>query len=134
MKIRIVWFICVLGVGLTPVSGLAGHHSFAGQFDPSMTMELEGDIVRIQWINPHAYLTVETDDGVAWELETAGAIQLSRSGVDREFFNVGDRVRAAGWPPVTQAREMHATNMLLPDGRELILARNARAQLVRKKK
>ena len=108
--------------------GLRAHHSFAGQFDPSASVEIEGELIAIRWINPHAHLTVRTvEDGraVEWDLETAGASQMVRSGVEREFLRVGDGVRVAGWPSVRGRNEMHATNLLTPDGRELILFRGA---------
>jgi hypothetical protein len=106
----------------------SAHHSFAGQFDPNASMEIEGELIEIRWANPHAHLKVRTVDKgkvVVWDLETAGASQMVRSGVLREYLKIGDKVRAAGWPPVTEAREMHATNLLMPDGRELILFRSA---------
>ena len=104
------------------------HHSFAGQFDPNGSMEIEGELIEIRFTNPHGLLKVRTvDQGkvVIWELETAGASQMVRSGVQKEYLKVGDKVRAAGWPPVTAKREMHATNLLTPSGRELILFRGA---------
>jgi hypothetical protein len=106
----------------------AAHHSFAGQFDPNSSMEIEGELIEVRWANPHAHLKVRTVDNgkvVVWTLETAGASQMVRSGVLKEYLVVGQKVRAAGWPPVTAAREMHATNLLIPDGRELILFRGA---------
>jgi hypothetical protein len=104
------------------------HHSFAGQFDPNASMEIEGELIEIRWANPHGILKVRTVDKgkvVDWSLETAGASQMVRSGVLREYLKVGDKVRVAGWPPVTSAREMHATNLLTPDGKELLLFRGA---------
>jgi len=104
------------------------HHSFAGQFDPNGSMEIEGELIEIRFTNPHGLLKVRTvDQGkvVIWELETAGASQMVRSGVQKEYLKVGDKVRAAGWPPITAKREMHATNLLTPSGRELILFRGA---------
>lgn len=118
----------ILAVGMTLAVGAASgaHHSFAGQFDPEGSMEIEGELVEIRWRNPHASFVVRTvanGETVDWELETAGASQMVRSGVQRDMLRIGDRVRVAGWPPVTDAREMHATNLLTPDGRELILFR-----------
>src|SRR5688572_25759853 len=109
----------------------SAHHSFAGQFDPNKSMEIEGELIEIRWANPHAHLKVRTVDNgkvVVWTLETAGASQMVRSGVLPEYLKVGDKVRVAGWPPVTAAREMHATNLLTPDGRELLLFRGATAK------
>ncbi|HZI51480.1 MAG TPA: DUF6152 family protein [Terriglobia bacterium] len=109
----------------------SAHHSFAGQFDPNKSMEIEGELIEIRWANPHAHLKVRTVDNgkvVVWTLETAGASQMVRSGVLPEYLKVGDKVRVAGWPPVTAAREMHATNLLTPDGKELLLFRGATAK------
>jgi len=110
----------------------SAHHSFAGQFDNTKSMEIEGELIEIRWANPHAHLRVRTVDAagkvVIWDLETAGASQMVRSGVLREHLAVGQKVRVAGWPPVTAAREMHATNLLTPDGKELLLFRGATAK------
>jgi len=103
----------------------SAHHSFAGQFDPNGSMEIEGELIEIRWANPHAHMKVRTADNVVWTLETAGASQMVRSGVVREYLVIGDKVRVAGWPPVTSAREMHATNLLTSAGRELILFRGS---------
>jgi hypothetical protein len=107
----------------------SAHHSFAGQFDPNSSMEIEGELIEIRWANPHAHLKVRTVDKtgkvVVWTLETAGASQMVRSGVLREHLKIGDKVRVAGWPPVTAAREIHATNLLTSAGQELILFRGS---------
>ena len=117
---------------LTSEIAASAHHSFAGQFDPNGSMEIEGELIEIRWANPHAHLKVRTVDKagktVIWDLETAGASQMVRSGVLREYLKVGQKVRVAGWPPVTAAREMHATNLLTPDGKELILFRGSTAK------
>jgi hypothetical protein len=123
---RSILFTTALTLAFTMIAW--AHHSFAGQFDPNASMEIEGELIEVRWANPHGLLKVRTNDKgkvVVWELETAGASQMVRSGVLREYLKVGDKVRAAGWPPVTAKREMHATNLLTSAGRELILFRGA---------
>ena len=70
----------------------SAHHSFAGQFDPNSSMEIEGELIEVRWANPHAELRVRTVDKagkvVVWSLETAGASQMVRSGVLREYLVV----------------------------------------------
>ena len=68
---------------------------------------------------------IDKGKAVAWILETAGPSQMVCSGVLREHLVVGQRVRVTGWPPITSKREIHATNLLTADGRELILFRGA---------
>jgi hypothetical protein len=119
---------CAVSLMLIFAMTASAHHSFAGQFDNTKSMEIEGELIEIRWANPHAHLKVRVIDqgkAVVWTLETAGASQMVRSGVLKEYLAVGQKVRVAGWPPVTTAREMHATNLLTPDGKELILFRGA---------
>jgi hypothetical protein len=129
MNIRVARSVpCAFAFMLAFAMTALAHHSFAGQFDPNSSMEIEGELIEIRWANPHAHFKVRTVDNgktVVWTLETAGASQMVRSGVLREYLAIGQKVRVAGWPPVTSAREMHATNLLTPDGRELILFRGA---------
>jgi hypothetical protein len=126
---RNVFFAVAFMLAFT--NAASAHHSFAGQFDPNKSMEIEGELIEVRWANPHAHLRVRTMENgkpVVWTLETAGASQMVRSGVEREYLKTGMKVRAAGWPPVTSRKEMHATNLLTPDGRELILFRGATAK------
>ena len=78
---------------LGPVWALA-HHS--GLYDENDVIELAGTITRIDWINPHVRLIVETADGRAWEVEGTSVNALERWGFSREQFNVGDAIRLQG--------------------------------------
>ena len=113
----------VLGIFL-PVAAFA-HHSTAGRYDTGSVIEIDGEVTQVLWRNPHAYVIIETTDDrgdrVSWELETNGVAILQRNGVQRDSIRVGDHIRAAGYPPVTPAKEMYASNILLPNGEELLL-------------
>lgn len=99
------------------------HHSTA--FYSQEVVELEGELIGVEWRNPHVtwQLNVTGDDGEEelWFLEAASKYPLERASVSRDLFIVGDHLRVIG---VTSRREdnvMLATNMMLPDGRELLL-------------
>ena len=53
-----------LGLLLIPSFGF-GHHSQYGRYDTDKISELEGEITRVQWRNPHVvfWLRVTEDDG-----------------------------------------------------------------------
>jgi hypothetical protein len=95
-------------------------------------MEVEGRVTAVNWRSPHVALTLEAvdDDGarVTWTLEAAAPSTLIRSGLSADTIAVGDRIRVAGWPPVTDEREMFLQNVLLPTGEELLLWVTARSQ------
>ncbi len=118
----------IAGLCLFPLTSF-GHHSVFGRFDQDASMEIEGRVTEVLWRNPHVYVIVEVrdqnDERVVWELETNTASRLLRSGIQSDAIKVGDQVKAAGWPPTTAAREIFATNLLLPSGEELILTSRA---------
>ena len=101
-----------------------GHHSSAGRYDSRGITEIEGVVTEVRWRNPHAYLKVlvenENGQSVEWEVEGASTTTLERSGLRGDFFQVGDRIRVAGWPPVTERREMFMQNVLLATGVEYV--------------
>ena len=106
---------------LLPVVTFA-HHSVGAFFDRSTVLELEGTITRILWRNPHVgfvLLTGSAKGGAEWALEGDAINSLERSGITRESFGIGDRVRVAGWPDRRGGNAMFLTNLLLPGGDEL---------------
>ena len=102
-----------------------GHHSSAGLFDHDNMVEIQGVITSVRWRNPHPEYTaaVEDENGntVDWRIETGSVSTLRLRGVDRDFIQVGDRVRLAGASSLRGLPEMFAENMLLDDGREVLL-------------
>jgi hypothetical protein len=119
----------VLGAALllaVPVLASA-HHSFA-KFDNDRTIELEGDVVAVNWQNPHVHITVRgrTEGGAIenWDLETSSPGILRRMNIEPSQVNIGDHVRVAGSPAVNGSPEIYARNVLLSDGRELLFSGN----------
>ena len=123
--------LLAVGLWLIPLVAL-GHHSFAARFDRMTIEEMDGIVTEVFWRNPHVYLTVEVTDPagerVSWELETNTAARLERSGINADTIQVNDSVKVAGYPPRTAAKEMYATNLLLPSGEELLLNTTATAR------
>ena len=115
--------VLVVASSLTASAALA-HHSFA-KFDQQQSIELEGEITEVSWQNPHIQFTLEAEgeNGVTrvWKLETSSPGILRRAGITADNVTAGERVRVAGNPAVNGSAELNATNMLLPDGRELLL-------------
>jgi hypothetical protein len=98
------------------------HHSRA-HFATEVT-EMTGELVEIKWRNPHVYFVLVTtaEDGSeqVWEMEAASLYTFTRSGVSRDVFPLGEQVLVAGNVSTTRPGEFLATNMLLPDGQEIV--------------
>ena len=109
-------------------AGAQAHHSTT-HFSDEFT-EMEGTLVDIRWRNPHIYfaLEVEEEDGSSriWEMEAGTIYMIGRGGVTRDMFTVGDYVRVAGNRSNVYEDKFWLTNVLLPEGREvLVVARGA---------
>ena len=96
------------------------HHSPFIYFDPSQTVEAEGEVTAVNWRNPHATFEL-TADGVSWEVEANSVSILRRMDLDADSVQVGDVVTVAGWPPKDGGTKIFLTNMLIEGRSEVIL-------------
>lgn len=104
--------------------GAHAHHSRPAFFDMSRTVEISGEITRVQWRHPHVRYWIQADaeyGGELWELETTPPSLLERQGITRDILSAGTRVRVAGPPSKVAEHAMEASHVLLPDGREVLL-------------
>ena len=82
----------------------SAHHAFGAEFDPNLPLQLRGPIVRIEWVNPHAWFHVEhtNEDGTktVWMVEAGTPNTLFRRGITRTTVPVGTlTIRAAPSAP-----------------------------------
>ena len=112
--------VCVLAASLT--APVAAHHSYV-EFDAQKTIEIEGTLLAAAWQNPHSRLTVAGADGARWDIESAAVNGLRRAGAPLELFEVGSKVKVAGWPSTRAPSRLYGTNILSAGGQELILFR-----------
>ena len=104
----------------------SAHHAFGSEFDPNRPVLLKGRIVRIEWVNPHAWIHMEVTnpDGSkeVWMIEGGSPNSLLRRGVTKESLKVGTEIVVDGY----QARDhtlkrANGRNVTYPDGRQLLL-------------
>jgi len=119
-----------IAVSLSPVFAFA-HHSTT-EFNFSEMQELTGEVVQVQWRNPHirVNLLVRNVDGSekVWHMEAQDVNGLDRAGIPRDLVQVGQTVTVAGTPSSRREQLFLMTNLMLPDGREIVtlLAREPR--------
>ncbi len=111
-------------VGLVLSTGVLAHHSPNLHFDRDDIAEVTGDITDVAWRNPHTEITVivvgENGEEIEWLVDTRGATQFLRAGLDQEAFKVGDSIQVAGFRGRRNRNAIFSTNILLSDGRELV--------------
>ena len=117
--------VCVFLCLLIPCHAAQAHHASIGVYDKTELVEIEGTISTAQWRNPHCKFVLEvlgeTGEIVKWQIESGSISTLRARGLDRQFLQVGDRVRIAGEPALSGQRAVFARNMLLQNGQEVLL-------------
>ena len=106
-------------------SGAAAHHSFAAVFEMDTVTEIEGRVTEVHWINPHIKIDVAGNDGQSWEIEAGPMNLLSRMGIEKSMIEVGATIKVRGNPGRRNARALWVSNILLPNGNELLAAPGA---------
>lgn len=72
---------------------VVAHHAFGAEFDPDAPVRLEGEVVRVEWVNPHSWIHIEVEnqDGSTetWAVEGGTPNVLLRRGLQRECLTPG---------------------------------------------
>ena len=118
----------VVSAMLTLTLAFAGqasaHHSVQAQFDIHKTFTVSGTVAKVEWINPHSYLTVNVKDADGkvqkWAFELGGPGALRRAGMSREDrggLKPGDEVTASGLAAKDGSTTGFLQELKLADGR-----------------
>jgi len=118
--------IAVAGILLSAVAPVFAHHAFSAEFDQSKPIKLSGEITKLEWTNPHAWLFVDVKgpDGkvVNWRLEMGAPNALLRAGWSRSDIKPGTPVTISGFLARAGGPVGNAFQVRLPDGRDLFAA------------
>ncbi|MCY3732566.1 MAG: DUF6152 family protein, partial [Rhodospirillaceae bacterium] len=121
----------ILPLLLLPLPATA-HHSIAANFDEGVVTELQGEITRVFWRNPHVGFTIsvtDEDGGEAlWDIESTSVSTLRRMNIARALVAVGQTVRVAGNPSRRGEPLIYVNNLLLADGREAVMTAGGTAR------
>ena len=109
-----------LGVMVLMMTAVAtAHHSFAGRFDGSRALHLEGVVASVEVTNPHSYiyLDVRTADGEfqRWALEGPSVLHLRRRGWE-QVVKAGDTLGVCGYVSTDTSRRLSAAVLMLASG------------------
>ena len=78
------------------------HHALAAKYNTAQPITVTGTVKKIAWMNPHAHLYIDTQDGKSvvmnWDLEMASPNMLFLNGWKIDSFRTGDRVSVEIYP------------------------------------
>ena len=118
--------VAVAGILLSAAAPLLAHHAFSAEFDQSKPIKMSGEITKLEWTNPHAWLFVDVkgSDGkaVSWRFEMGAPNALLRAGWSRSDIKPGTEVTISGFLARAGGPVGNAFQVRLPDGRDLFAA------------
>ena len=110
-------------ITLAATAPVAAHHSFAAEYDSSKSITVTGEVVRLEWTNPHARVVVDGKDekGVKkeWDFELGPPTTLMRRGWNRNSLKPGNTITVEGFRSKDEPSTANARSVKLSDGRQV---------------
>jgi hypothetical protein len=117
----------LVGAGwLYAVVPVVAHHAFGAEFDPDAPVRLQGKIVKIEWVNPHAWIHMEIKkpDGSTevWMVEGGTPNTLVRRGLTRDTLKYGTEIIVDGYQTKDHSlKRANGRDVTFTDGRKLFM-------------
>lgn len=124
----------LLGAGAFMLAGATcAHHAFIAQYDSTQPVSLTGVVVKIEWLNPHAYFFIdvedeETGDVVTWASEMGSPVTLARQGWSRNSMKIGDIVAVEGLLARDGSALLNAQSVILTSTGQRLFTRSSAEQ------
>jgi hypothetical protein len=131
-RFRITALLALLLCGVALAGRVSAHHSIQAQFDINKTFNITGTVAKVEFINPHSYLTINVKDAdgkvTKWAFEMTGLAGLRRAGLsraDRGGLKAGDEVTVTALAPRDGSNSGLAQVLTMGDGRVFKLLADA---------
>jgi hypothetical protein len=118
--------------GLLLLAGVAiagrtviAHHAFGAEFDPNAPIRLQGKVVRLEWVNPHTWIHIETvreGKPEIWMVEGGTPNTLLRRGITRDTVAIGTEIVVDGYQTKDHSlKRANGRDVTFTDGRKLFM-------------
>ena len=113
-------FALVLAPGISQA-----HHAFGAEFDPNRPLLLRGPIVKVEWVNPHAWIhlevTDEEGDKTVWMVEGGTPNTLLRRGLNKRSLVPGMVIVVDGYQAKDRSNRANGRDITFVDGKKIFM-------------
>jgi len=125
LTMRLTTLAAAAGVWVALALPVAAHHSFSAEFDAKKVVTLAGEVVMMEWVNPHSWLHIDVKkpDGSVerWKIEGGSPSVLMRLGWNRNSLPAGTKVTVVGSQAKDGSLRASSRDLKFPDGRSMDL-------------
>jgi hypothetical protein len=119
----------VIGAGILlagVAAPLVAHHAFGAEFDRDAPIRLQGKVVKLEWVNPHAWIHIDVKkpDGSSevWMVEGGTPNTLLRRGLSRQSLTYGTELIVDGYQAKDHSlKRANGRDVTLTDGRKFFM-------------
>jgi hypothetical protein len=122
---RSSWKALAGAVLLAASAPVLAHHAFSSEFDANSPVTLQGPVTKIEWINPHAWIHLQSKmpngQTETWMVEGGTPNTLQRRGITRDSLKIGTVIVVAGYKSKDGSKRANGRDITFPDGRTLFM-------------
>jgi len=116
--------VVLVGVLASPFAVWA-HHAFAAEFDEKKPVKLEGQVTKMEWINPHSWIHIEVKDTggkvTNWMIEGGSPNIMLRRGFTKNSLLPGTTIIVEGYLARNGSNKANGNSITFSDGRKLFV-------------
>lgn len=120
--------LLALAAGLAVAAAVpaVAHHAFGAEFDKDAPIRLRGKVVKLEWVNPHAWIHLEVaqPDGstAVWMVEGGTPNTLLRRGLKRSSLTYGTELIVDGYQAKDHSlKRANGRDVTFTDGRKFFM-------------
>jgi hypothetical protein len=121
---------------LVAVVPVVAHHAFGAEFDPDAPILIQGKVTRLEWVNPHTWIHIETTmlvkasdtthpadpSAEVWAVEGGTPNTLLRRGLRRDCLTPGTEVIVDGYQTKDHSiKRANGRDITFTDGAKIFL-------------
>jgi len=127
---RVKFYFSILSLAATLLTSQAAftHHAFTAQYDADARTEITGVVVKVEWLNPHAYFYLDVEDEetgevTTWACELGSPVSMLRQGWTRDSLVLGETFIVEGALARDGSSSMNASRVVIESTGQRLFSR-----------